>query len=730
MCPTLIGYLRMKKILFSFVALTIAVAANAFSLTLPNEDPESAPIVITTDNPDVYGNGTVAVRVDEANDVVHIVLTDAYLYSYEYTAAFSYVGDATYQDVILHINGLCELGFTEKHALTIPFQLSNATMQIVADAPGAELNIDGEETLVSLYGDASLYIGNMMDNVVDKPLIVYCSQERDYATFKGSSSGTQEVYFLLADVYITTKKGTSNPFFEDLEDLGAISLPEEDVLKFKAGQIWKEVYVHGVYDHDEIYEAKSLTLTSPCAIMVGEEFLYPYEKQMADFQPAALKNGKISFNAETMTLTLEDAEIDGPVAIGYKNATVYLKGGNNIKNTAKETDARLTFFGGNATIDGDKDASLTISCNAASCDAINAADGLVIGDFNDLTIYGANFGISGSGSDEESNTLTLKSTPVSLYAQTAVIIDFLNFNIEDPELQLPESRSYSGKVLVDTENASLAQSLNLSYPSYFTFYDNPVNSQNASDIKVSGCDGKASYDAVTKTLTLNNFDDKGAAIASNAIYPIEDMTIKLIGNNALSASSAVIETSANLVIEGSGVLKLYSEYYSGIQVSPTSELTIRKGAKIEIEADYNGIASDAALSCMSGGFDPITMEELPGTIDGDAAILNIDNADVHIITTGTYGAAVKGFKEVNLKDAAIAEPEGASFVFGCDGSEVSCGIMKDGQYVQELTIVKSGPQTVETVESKASNAQKTIVNGTLFILRDGKMYNVQGAEMK
>ena len=206
----------MKKILFSFVALTIAVAANAFSLTLHKGATETAPIVITTDNPDVFGDGTVAVRVDEDKDIVHIVLTDADLYSKDDYPTFNYVGDATYQDVILHINGLCVIGSNKERSI-VPFMVSNAVMQIVPNAPGAVFEIFGSESLVVLSGDASLYVGNTIDNVCDKPLKVYFTKNDTYdAVFRGVSSGTQEVYFLFADVEIECKGGMTS-FAEDLE---------------------------------------------------------------------------------------------------------------------------------------------------------------------------------------------------------------------------------------------------------------------------------------------------------------------------------------------------------------------------------------------------------------------------------------------------------------------------------------------------------------------------------
>lgn len=86
-----------------------------------------------------------------------------------------------------------------------------------------------------------------------------------------------------------------------------------------------------------------------------------------------------------------------------------------------------------------------------------------------------------------------------------------------------------------------------------------VNSDNAADVLG---DGKVSYDADSKTLTLN-----GATIECDTkepIYSEDDLTIKLVGTNAVTTTSqgnAILIVAGKLAIEGTGTLNATSNNY-------------------------------------------------------------------------------------------------------------------------------------------------------------------------
>ena len=97
----------MKKILLSLVALTMAVAANAFTLTLRNSDLGKAETV-TADNNDVLGDGKVAVHFNSEGKTIEVSLDGATLTDGA-NPVFVFTGDANYTTCNLLIKGQCAI---------------------------------------------------------------------------------------------------------------------------------------------------------------------------------------------------------------------------------------------------------------------------------------------------------------------------------------------------------------------------------------------------------------------------------------------------------------------------------------------------------------------------------------------------------------------------------------------------------------------------------------------
>lgn len=702
----------MRKFFLFFAALTIAVAANAFSLQMQNGKDL---VSVTADNNDVFDDGgSVAVRFNSEKGVIDVELNNAELYSKDNSApAFGFHADAPYYEAVLHIKGDCKIhASAKKNALSM--YIDNGNLAIASDDPNASLDVYGYSNLVALSGDASMVVGNMSGDPFQ--ISFRSKNESNAPLFCGYGSGGHEISFLFANVDIRTED--ENPITQDITSITVISEMSNNVTVWGGNTFWR----------DGSACKESFFLTSPYPIMIGGNFLFADDAN--DFKPSALTKGKISFNHDTKTLTLDKADLKDYIWIGYDNASIYLKGDNYVRNTASTTDYRIRFDGKNAKIQGDADAWLTVHCNSSS-NGIYAKEGLEIGDFNNLYIYGANNGLVGSGETNEANILKITTTPMDIYSSGAAIKDFETLTIEAADLQLPSDKEYTGQVLMNKEDASVAGNLSLYYKEYFSFYAVSVTARNAADIKVPGCEGKASYNQATATLTLDNFNDNSYS-ASNGIYTSNDLIVKLTGENVLSGSAAAIEgMSANLTIEGPGSIKLTSEYAEGIRISSGYLLTLCKGAVIEVSVSTSdGISSDATLSCTGGGWDP-ELGEMPAEVTGDAASLKIDNASVKVTTDASY-AAIKGFKEMPLKDAVITAPAGAQFEYGCAGgsSDVMSGVMLDGNYVSELTITKTGSTDVKTVNTPAADVQKTLINGQLFIRNNGRLYTITGAEVK
>ena len=95
----------MRKILLSLSALTIAVAANAFTLQFNNGD-KTISITSAVDNADVLEDGgSVAVTFDAGNKTINVTFDNATLQSEVTGELFYFKYDENYTDVVVTLKG-------------------------------------------------------------------------------------------------------------------------------------------------------------------------------------------------------------------------------------------------------------------------------------------------------------------------------------------------------------------------------------------------------------------------------------------------------------------------------------------------------------------------------------------------------------------------------------------------------------------------------------------------
>ena len=706
----------MKKIFLFAAAILVAVTANAFSLRFQNSDLEkNEQIVSATDIDDVLGDGKVAVHFDSEKKTITVTLDGATLKGTNANPVFEFIGDASYTRLELKIKGQCAINATGTSGNAIRLE-SGALVVTAVDPSSAKLDISGNSTVIHLQNDASLMIGDLAGDSFDVNITGAANQ----VVFYGAGSGNQWLVFALANIFIKAEETT-----ELAADLDMLTV---------SGKISNGVVVEGntFKKGGEIYKG-NLDIYAPYLIMVGTTSMYPGEEE--SFAPSGLGSGSIKYDKSSKTLTLEGVEITQRLWIGYDDFTIYLKGNNSFENPGNTTEERIMFAGENGKITGDASAELIIN-GAGYSKGIYAIEGLEIGEFNGLTIQNTTIGISGAaGSEEEGNVLKITSTPMPQVIGTeAAIKNFKGLTITSNELAEVFASKYqystSEQAVVDKDdNTEIKQSISLIYPVYFTFCDVEVTGRNAADIPVENVlSGKASYDKATATLTLNGFKNEAVTTTDGVANMTKDLNIKLIGENILGASVA-IETSYNLIVEGPGSLQINGgDNTAAIQLATSSELTIKNGASVEVNG-YAGIKSDATIDCMEMGMDPGDAE--PSS--NDAAVLTINNASLHVKSTDE--GAVFGFREANLTDAKVEEAD-VEFVFDClegSSSPATFGFYSNtlSDYAKEVTIVKTGATAVENIQTQpASDSKKVIENGQVVILREGKRYNLLGAEMK
>lgn len=160
-----------------------------------------------------------------------------------------------------------------------------------------------------------------------------------------------------------------------------------------------------------------------------------------------------------------------------------------------------------------------------------------------------------------------------------------------------------------------------------------VTSQNAADV----CgDGTVSYDADTKTLTLNGYACNGEN--GCAIYANGDLNLMLEGTNSLSNINGygVEVYDGNLTISGTGSLEI-TNTEAGIYAKDGG-VTISDGTVIITKVE-NGISAKAGVT-ISGGTVTITEAETYGILGNGSVTISGDETEVSVRVSEPHGDGV------------------------------------------------------------------------------------------
>ena len=705
--------MNMRKIFLSLFALTVAVAANAFTLRMQNvdaPDPTKTNVDVTADVNDVFGDGKVAVHFDSENKTIEITFDNASLKGTNAQEVFRFDGDVDYNKIIVHMKGTNSIVSTAGK----PIYVMNSSVIFNADSKNAVLNVSGSSIIAQLQNNANLAFG--MEGEIFDLNITTTSSNQPVFYGAGGSGYDQNLFMYFVNVNFTTTG--NNQLTLDLEGLTAIGKLSNNVVVASDKEFQKD---GNPYKGD-------LAITAPYPVMINDAYIFP--DNAADFKPTGLSNGKISYDPAKKVLTLDDVSLGGYIIMPTTGATIYCKNSITINNPGKENLPRIS-LGENGKITGDEDASLTLYCSG-ECSAIDADGNLEISGLKKLETYAAAHAIEGNASALE-NVLKI-GCPMQLYCKEYAkpVYGFSNIIVSDLDLALSASSEVfvyntSERAFVDKADPAIyAEYIAYEYPAYLTFYEYPVNAKNMTDIKIAGAEGKASYDKAKNQLTLNGFKET-SIVPTVCIYGFRDnLNIVLMGTNEISASGNAIETNGfDITIEGPGSLKATSEYSAGIYVPEKKKLTISKSATVEV-VGYDGVKSGVTMTCNPGGMDPGDYE-----LTGDASELEINNATLIAKTTQTdsYYAAIQGFKIPTLKDAKLVTKD-ARFAYECNMSDALAGVAINNEYAREATIEKTGASAIENTSAQSVKGQKTIIDGQLYILVGEHTYDAQGQMVK
>ena len=343
-------------------------------------------------------------------------------------------------------------------------------------------------------------------------------------------------------------------------------------------------------------------------------------------------SGKVYFDPSTRILTLDNATIEANDYNAILNETcdyltIELIGTNNINVTGaaginlKEETTIWSNSGGKLSVKSDGCALLFGGCPLEISNCWLEAEGA--------------WGISARNNVAE-EVLTIRNSHVEAKGSTGSICDIANLVLEGCSITQPDGALFSTQNNAVVLNGEMVTDKVVIVPSYgIKIAGVDVTSLNCKDLSViDGVDGKMSYDAETKTLTMEDVTINTTDFNGIFNKDVKGLKINLVGNNTITSSVACIAILEPSTISGSGTLRLKSSGNCGILL--LSSLAV-EGIKLYAEGKW-GIAGQVFQ------------------ISGN--VLTICNA--YVEATGSKGS-VCDLENLILDGCSITQPSGAEF---------------------------------------------------------------------
>ena len=389
-------------------------------------------------------------------------------------------------------------------------------------------------------------------------------------------------------------------------------------------------------------------------------------------------DGKISYDPETNTLTMEDVTIN---ATGNNNGiwNKKVKGlkievvGNNVITTSEEACFTINKT---STISGSGTLRLKSSGN---CGLFMPSSLTVEG----VKLYAEGlWGIAGQIFifQTSSNALTVCNAYVEATGSKGSIIDVEDLVLDGCSITQPTGAAFDANVhAVALNGEAVTDKVVIAPDSYgIKIGGVDVTKKNCKDLSViDGVKGKMSYDPETKTLTMEDVTLNPAVTIGIENKYVMDMKIKLVGNNTIiTAKSSCIVINKTSTISGPGTLRLKSSENCGIYVK--SSLTV-EGVKLYAEG-YYGVAG----------------------IDGRSGeILTLRNA--YVEATGGAGSIID-VEGLLLDGCSITQPTGAAF----DANVHAVAL--NGKVVTDKVVIESDNNSIGTITADVPARKQGIYN--------------------
>ena len=385
-------------------------------------------------------------------------------------------------------------------------------------------------------------------------------------------------------------------------------------------------------------------------------------------------DGKINYNPETNTLTMEDVTINTTDFNGIYNKDVKGLKINLVGNNTITSNTACIAILEPSTISGSGTLRLKSSDN---CGIILISSLSVEG--VSLYIEGS-WGIAGQVFPTPGNVLTICNAYVEATGSKGSVCDFENLILDGCSITQPSGAEFdTNKSAVALNGELVTDKVVIEPDSYgFNIAGENVTKENCKDLSViDGVDGKMSYDPETKTLTM---EDVTINTPGNGIWNkyVEGLKIVVVGNNIITSQTACISIQKTSTISGSGTLRLKTPYDCGLYLHTSLSV---EGVKLYVEGKY-GVAG----------------------VDGKIGeILTLRNA--YVEATGREGS-VCDLQNLILDGCTITQPTGAVFDANVHG------VALNGEVVTDKVVIESDASGISDITTDVPAHAKGIYSVT------------------
>lgn len=390
-------------------------------------------------------------------------------------------------------------------------------------------------------------------------------------------------------------------------------------------------------------------------------------------------SGKVYFDPNTRTLTLENATIEADGSNAILNETcdylsIELIGTNNFDVTdfagitLKEETTIWSHCGGKLSVKSNKCAVFVRGCPLEISNCWLEAEGA--------------WGISANDNVAE-EVLKIRNSHVEAKGPEGSICDISGLELDGCYIDIPSKAAYDADTKSVALNGVTVTDKVVIEPNSYGIYiaDKPVTTLNYKDLtSIYGVSGSASYDPDTKTLTLDNAtiernSTDGTGIVNKAV---SDFTVKLIGKNTVTADLASMVLNQTSTITGDGSLHLTSKRFCGLDMESAS------------------VTIDNTSLFVKGGYG------IAGFIGAESEVLTVRNS--YVEAEGSGSGSITLISNLILDNCAITQPVGAKF----DADQKA--VVLNGEVFKSKVVIEPVNNSIGTITADVPARKQGIYN--------------------